>query len=304
MRVTLIHNPKAGRHARNDAARLCRFLREFGYEVRYHSAKDKGLKRVLRKPADLVMVAGGDGTVAKVARRMVGRGVPIAVLPSGTANNVARALGLLERPFEEIVRALDGGLQNARRVKVDIGRVVGPWGERNFMEGVGAGLFARLLAEPASEKLKDGRSPVKRGLRALRDAAAEFEPIEIVAALDGRDISGRYLLMEAVNMPYIGPNLHLALESRPGDGELDVVLVTEAERERLVHYLDEWQENRERLAILPSVRGRRLELEWTGFAMHLDDKARPNPDDEPDELAGIVEVAVDSDSAVEFLIPA
>ena len=122
MRVTLIHNPKAG-HARNDAQRLRAFLRDFGYEVRYHSAKDKGLKRVLRKPAELVMVAGGDGTVAKVARRMVGADVPIVVLPSGTANNIARTLGLLERPFEEIVRAHERGTRFGIRIDRDeIGR--------------------------------------------------------------------------------------------------------------------------------------------------------------------------------------
>ena len=47
---------------------------------------------------------GGDGTVGRVTRRMVGRGVPITVLPSGTANNIARSLGLIERPFEELIR--------------------------------------------------------------------------------------------------------------------------------------------------------------------------------------------------------
>jgi diacylglycerol kinase family enzyme len=94
VRITLIHNPDSGNAS--DADKLVKFLRDHGHEVRYQSAKEDGWKRALKKPADLVAVAGGDGTVAKVARRMVGRGVPIGVLPSGTATNIARTLGLLD----------------------------------------------------------------------------------------------------------------------------------------------------------------------------------------------------------------
>jgi diacylglycerol kinase family enzyme len=110
-------------------------------------------------------------------------------------------------------------------------------------------------------------------------------------------------MLEAINLAYIGPNLHLAQESRPGDGQLDVVLVSDAERERLMHYLEHWQENRERISVLPSRRGRRLELEWTGFALHIDDKLRPKPKNKPKEMAGVVEARIDDD-AVEFLLPA
>jgi diacylglycerol kinase family enzyme len=73
---------------------------------------------------------------------------------------------------------------------------------------------------------------VEAGLVRLREQALHAEPLEIAARLDGEDISGRYLMFEAINMPYIGPNLHLAQQSEPGDGHLDVLLVTDAERDR------------------------------------------------------------------------
>jgi diacylglycerol kinase family enzyme len=299
VRITLIHNPGAGRQRAGAARKLVEFLSDHGHAVRYYSAKEDGWKRALRKPADLVVVAGGDGTVAKVTRRMVGRGVPLGVLPSGTANNIARTLGLVERPFEELVVAW----QRPRRVKLDVGIAAGPWGERYFVEGVGAGLFAGLLTDPAKKPAKKRKGAVEAGLQRLRDQAGRCEPLELRAKLDGKDISGSYLLVEALNLPYVGPNLHLAHDSQPGDGQFDVVLVTEAERDRLLYYLEHWQENRERLGMLPTRRGRRLKIEWTGFALHIDDKLEPRPKAKPSEVAGLVEARIDGD-AVEFLVPA
>jgi diacylglycerol kinase (ATP) len=297
VRITLIHNPTSG-HA-HTAKQLRKFLAVGGHDVRYRSAKEPGWKRALKKPADIVVVAGGDGTVGKVARRMVGRGVPIGILPCGTANNIARTLGLLERPFEELVRAWD----KPRRVKLDVGVAAGPWGERYFIEGVGAGLFAAALARPSRHALKKSRNPVEGGLRRLRKEAAHCEPVELNARLDGKDISGHYLLMEALNLRYVGPNLHLAHDSQPGDGQFDVVLVTAAERDRLRYYLEHWQDNRERLGMLPTRRGRRLQIEWTGFALHIDDKLLPKADAKPTEIAGVVEARLGGE-AVEFLVPA
>lgn len=299
MRITLIHNPGAGRQRRDEAKQLFELLTRAGHDVRYRSAKAPGWKRALKKKADLVVVAGGDGTVGKVARRMVGRGIPIALLPSGTANNIARSLGQVARPFEELVRGWEG----ARRVKLDAGLASGPWGERYFIEGIGAGLFAEVLANPASEKLKQRADPVETALRRLHDRAVHTEPLEITGALDGEDVSGRYVMFEALNMAYVGPNLHLAHDSRPGDGELDVVLVSEAQRERLLYYLEHWQEKRERLAVLPTRRGKRLQLEWTGFALHIDDRLKPNTKLKPRQMAGMVEARL-AGAAVEFMVPA
>ncbi|HEX6529482.1 MAG TPA: diacylglycerol kinase family protein [Burkholderiales bacterium] len=301
--MTLIHNPGAGRQE-NDAKALMKLLRRAGHKPRYQSSKDKGWDRVLDKRADVVVVAGGDGTVAAVARRMVRRGVPVAVLPSGTANNVARSLGLLKKPFEELVRSW----RDARRVPLDVGLASGPWGERYFIEGIGAGLFAGLLVRSEQNKGKKEKDNKTKGpakvvdgaLRRLKELAEVAEPVEIGAQLDGVDISGNYLLFEAVNLPYIGPNLYIAPDTRAGDGKLEVVLVPESQRSRLVKYLEHWHENRERPSLLPSRRGKHLQIEWTGFALHIDDKLRPKKKADADDVAGLVDVRVDG-AAVEFL---
>jgi diacylglycerol kinase (ATP) len=300
VRVTLIHNPGAGKQA-SDGNDLKKLLHRAGHEVRYQSSKEDGWKKVLKKRADLVVIAGGDGTVGRVVRRMAEHDVPVALLPSGTANNIARSLGQLERPFEELVR----GWETARQVRLDLGVAEGPWGERYFVEGVGAGVFANLLANSdpkKSKKRKQGKNPVEAGLRRLHQQVERAEPVQICATLDDEDISGEYLLFEALNLRYIGPNLFLTANASPGDGQFEVVMVSEAERERLLYYLDHWQDDRERLAILPSKSGSRLRIEWTGFPLHIDDKLQPRTKTKPKEMAGLVEARLNG-AAVRFLVP-
>jgi len=85
---------------------------------------------------------------------------------------------------------------------------------------------------------------------------------------------------------------HLALVGR----------LAEAERERLLEYLAKWQENRERLAVLPSRRGERLRIEWTSFGVHIDDKLRPKKKDKPPRPPGRIEARLDG-ATTEFLVP-
>jgi diacylglycerol kinase family enzyme len=301
VRVILLHNPGAGSQAGAESEKLVEMLREAGHEVRYQSCKDDGWDQVLDEPADLIAVAGGDGTVSRVAKRMVGRNMPIAPLPAGTANNIARTLGLIGKPWEELVRSWP----EARRVKLDVGIAEGPWGKRYFVEGVGAGLFACLLSSDPDRKLAQVERPderVAQALEMLKRRANDCTPVDLEATLDGSDISGRYLLFEAVNLMYVGPNLYLAPDSQPGDGQLDVVLVTEAERERLKNYLDTWQDNRERIAVLPSHRGKHLRMQWDGFELHIDDQLWPQSGEKPARSQAAIDVRI-SGETVEFLAP-
>jgi diacylglycerol kinase (ATP) len=84
-----------------------------------------------------VIAAGGDGTVQKTAWEIMGSGVPLAIFPLGTANNLARSLGFTA-PVHEIAQLLDSG----KRRPFDLG--VGRNGSqcRYFFEAAGGGLFA------------------------------------------------------------------------------------------------------------------------------------------------------------------
>src|SRR5688572_26961222 len=124
-----MHNPTAGA-GKASAESLVRLLQGAGHKVRYQSAKADDWDEALAAPAD------------RIARRMVGRDIPVALLPMGTAHKIARTLGVADVPLEEFVR----GWRNPRRVKLDVGVAEGPWGKRQFLEGVGVGLFATLLA--------------------------------------------------------------------------------------------------------------------------------------------------------------
>ena len=104
----------------------------------YQSIKEKDWKKALKKSCDIIAIAGGDGTVGKVARRLVGNTIPVAILPIGTANNIGHALGLTGRVIESLITEWE----TARRSNFDIGEAEGR-GSQYFVEGVGVGLLLR-----------------------------------------------------------------------------------------------------------------------------------------------------------------
>src|SRR5918996_3204794 len=107
MQITLMHNPRAG-DAEHGKKKLMVALAKAGHQAIYQSTKKSDYKKALKKPADLVLAAGGDGTVIKVAYRLIDTGIPLSVLPLGTANNLARALGFVAAP-EQIIANLENG---------------------------------------------------------------------------------------------------------------------------------------------------------------------------------------------------
>jgi diacylglycerol kinase (ATP) len=302
MRVTLIHNPTAGGDA-PDAKELKKLLKDAGHEVVYQSSKEDGWKATLKKATDLVAVAGGDGTVGRIARRMAGKGIPIAVLPYGTANNIARSLGINGMAVEAQIAAWE----DAPRVPFDAACAKGPWGSRRMVEGLGIGLFAWTMPQAsdskALEKIDDPDEAVAHVLKMLRDRLDSYKPREIQAKLDDKDLSGEYILFEAMNLQYIGPNLHLAPHVKVGDGKLHVVTVTEAEREKLHKYLEHWEKGKTPAVDLPTYSGELLKVKRADYEVHIDDKLWPDPEESGARKPSDIEVEVEP-AALEFLVPA
>ena len=103
MKVTLIHNPDAGSDDLPCGEEPVDLIRRAGHQLVYQSSKDSHWKTALNKPADLIAVAGGDGIVGAVAKLMIGKGTPIAVLPLGTANNIAKTLNLMDVSLAQLI---------------------------------------------------------------------------------------------------------------------------------------------------------------------------------------------------------
>jgi len=299
MRVLLVHNPGAGDgvHSRDDLVRL---IRDAGHTVEAFSSKDDAWHAALGPAVELVVAAGGDGTVAEVARIVAGTGTPLAVLPFGTANNIACALRQEDAAVEALVTAWSHG----ERRPFDIGVANGAWGSFAFLESVGAGLLAKTIAEidyGSAGHVNDMDEPERRmaaAMEVFERMLGRVEPCHYGITVDGRDFSGHYVLVEALNFGAAGPNLRLAPLAEPGDGLLDVVLVDEALRQDLVQHFRLYREQPARAPRLPAVRGRDIRIRCERTTIHLDDDIR-----EHDPAHGDIELSL-VPGALTFLVPA
>jgi diacylglycerol kinase (ATP) len=250
-----MHNPTAGdeRYGRKS---LVAILADAGHEVLYQSIKDERWEQVLGQDTDLVVVAGGDGTVRNVFKALSGARTPVTLLPVGSANNIARTLGYEHDDAARLVR----GWADGERRPYDLGRVELSERGAAFVESAGGGIFAEVLAR-ASRLDTGGRDKVELGLELLRDVVADEPSRHWELELDGLDVSGELLAIEAMNVRETGPNVLLAPDADPGDGLLDVALVSDEDRAALVAYLDGRLENRPtETPRLPVRRGRKLVL--------------------------------------------
>ena len=249
-------------------------LAKAGHHGTYQSTKEPGLKKALKEPTDLVLVASGDGTTAKVASRLVDSGIPLSVLPLGTANNLARALGFVASP-EEIIPRLEGG----RKQVFDVGLATGLWGERYFFEAAGGGLLADYVHAAKKEQKKNGKAEklskeqqMARHGALLRRMLHDYPARQWTIKIDGKDISDRYILWEAMNIRSVGPALHLAPRAATRDGRFDFVCARAADRALLMEHFDARVAGKKSKSPLPTRRFRELRIAWKGSTIHLDDK--------------------------------
>jgi diacylglycerol kinase (ATP) len=306
MKVILIYNPGAGSDEQPSSEELLRLVQAAGHQAVLRLAKDDGWKSALEQPADIVAVAGGDGTVGKVAKSLIEKGIPIAVLPLGTANNIAKTLGLLDRPLQKLI----SGWAAARRIKFDVGVANGPWGgSRFFIEGLGIGLFTETMyrldaTSNADLAHLDGIDEKITSVLEMLKKRLQSPPVkQLKAALDGRDISGEYILLEAMNTSYIGPNLCLAPHANPSDGLLDMVLVARGEADRLNKCLSDCIDGKLTPPSLTVRRGQHLQVQWNRFAVHIDDEVWPDSVEDAPRLSSPIDVTI-KPRALEFLAPA
>lgn len=253
MRYVVILNPNAGygRAARRQAALEAAFARA-GLRCELRCTEAPGHARRLAREAahvaEAVVAAGGDGTVHEVAGGLLeaGTGAALGILPLGTGNDAAEALGLPRR-WPEALAVLKAATPRA----VDYGRV--RWEEddttqtRTFFNNVGAGFDALVGIEAQPYKrfgalgyvaavfgtLRRWHGPTARitGYAGARSSAAGAAPPDAVL------YEGPLLLVTAGNGIRSGGRFYLTPHASMMDGMLDVCIVHDTPPGRIVQVL-------------------------------------------------------------------
>jgi len=217
-RALLIVNPAAGmRHAEEgDLAECVRLLGAAGFEIDRRETGTDGptsadlAKAALAEGFRVVLVAGGDGTVAPAAIALLETPVTLGILPFGSYMNIANGLGIPLKPIDAARVIAE------RKVKrSDVGEVAG----KVFFETCGIGLDADAFG--AARLAERGRwGPAFR--RIVRWATAGSHRVEIT--VDGKTERHRVLQILIVNSPYYGWALPIVPNADMTDGLLDVAI--------------------------------------------------------------------------------
>ena len=308
MRVTIIQNPASGDQALQ-ASDLIAAVRRAGHQPAYAATTDPAAVAArLADPGDLVAIVGGDGTMRNVVTRLIGRGVPLTLLPAGTANNVGRSLGITGETL-----ALIDAWSSATLVPFDTGIVRGARTPAPLIEGMGFGPIAVTIAALSSLTAAEAHAAwtaaeVRRDLKVLREVLADYPVHACQIAIDGEDRSGDYILVEVMNVRSVGPNVTLAPQASVSDGLFDLVLLTDADRVALREYLTARLDGTAATFDPPVHRGRHVELTWHGSRVHVDDEVWPDERDASNGTAwsrdGLVRLEVlMNPAALQILVP-
>jgi YegS/Rv2252/BmrU family lipid kinase len=221
MRAAVVVNPTKHSDGEKFRAEVCEAMAAHGWSEPLWlettpEETGRGLaEAAVQEQVDVVLASGGDGTVTACAEGVAGSGVPLAVLPAGTGNLLARNLGL---PLA-LDEALEVGLTGRDR-RLDVGNANG----HPFVAMAGIGFDAMLL-DSTGEPMKKRLGWVAYAVSALRHLRAR--PVRATLRADG----GRVLRRRASgiivgNVGALQGGLALLPGAEPDDGMLDLMVLT------------------------------------------------------------------------------
>jgi diacylglycerol kinase (ATP) len=190
-------------------------------------------RRLMRTAGDLdlLVVVGGDGSAHQGVQFCADTGVPLAVIPAGTGNDLARTLaGAPADPLDAtdaLVRAIAAGEQTT----IDLGRVTGgPW-----FAGVLCAGFDSAVNERAN-RMRWPAGPRRYDLAILAELA-RLRAATLTVREDGGSAELAATQIAVGNIPYYGGGIPICPSADPADGLFDVTLVRRASRFDLVRML-------------------------------------------------------------------
>jgi diacylglycerol kinase (ATP) len=221
IRAVIVFNPIAGQAAsfEQDIHAARDIWREHGWQVDMRPTAGPGDgTRIAREAAeqgyDVVVAAGGDGTVNEVVNGLANTKTALAALPVGTVNVWVREIGMPLQP-----RAAAEAILQAQVRAIDLGRA----GERYFLLMGGVGIDAAVTAEVRPEEKR--RFGVLAYLKTTLSVLGRYRGTAARITVDGRTIRGRVLLVVLGNSQLYGGVVKITARASLDDGLLDVCII-------------------------------------------------------------------------------
>lgn len=220
-RALVVFNPTAGQAAalENALHEACAVWRDAGWTVDLRPTEGPAdATRIAREAAaqgyDVVVAAGGDGTVNEVVNGLAGTPTALGVLPVGTVNVWVREIGIPLQP-----RAAAEALLHAERRLIDLGKA----GERYFLLMASLGFDATVTATVRSDHKRwlGAFAYVVQGVK----IAFHFQGVRARLRIDGKKLHGRFLMIVIGNSQLYGGVVKLTADALIDDGLLDVCVI-------------------------------------------------------------------------------
>lgn len=222
-RARLIYNPTAGRElVEKQLPRLLHRFEKAGYETSCYATEAawsaaKEAESAAEREFDLVIAAGGDGTVHEVVNGLAKHPKPpkLAILPCGTTNDLARALGLPK----DLCRASDV-VAGGKTITVDVGK----FGNRHFINVAAAGKITEVTYE-AKSRIKTVMGSFAYYVKAIEKLGSFQHPFPVRLKTEEGEWEDEALLVIIANSVSVGGFSRLAPSADLSDGLLDVLVV-------------------------------------------------------------------------------
>jgi diacylglycerol kinase (ATP) len=221
-KARLIYNPSSGREeVKRHLSEILSKLEKSGFETSCHATEGEGdaasaAREAINRRFDLIIAAGGDGTVSEVINGMAEQPwmPPLGILPFGTTNDLARALGI-PKQWELAIELINR--RNTKRI--DVGKV----NDRYFINIAGGGSLTELTYEVPS-KMKTLLGQLAYYLKGL-EKLPRLRPIPINIRSPHKKMDEEVMLFLIANSNSVGGFEKLAPGATIDDGMFDVIII-------------------------------------------------------------------------------
>lgn len=221
----LVVNARAGKGKANNLSRQLVTLLE-NYDLPYEIINKSTIEetsseyrsKIQTGKFKRVIAIGGDGLVNLCLQEVAQREIALAVIPAGTGNDFARAVGAYKKSVSEIFNLI----RTQKPTYIDLGLVTGDFGRRWYVQVLSSGFDA--LVNKLANRIIWPKGQIKYTLATLF-TLARFKPIDYEIAIDGKQFKQNFMLLSVANGNTYGGGMRICPNASNSDGIFDILLV-------------------------------------------------------------------------------